>query len=209
MRDAYLEAADSAVTLLRDPAVAARWADPSALEGFTVGGLAEHLAQQLFNVSRALAAPLPDDAERIVLLEHYTRVPWLGEPLDSAANTAIREGGESAAAEGPAALLSRVDTELAALRTALPAVSVEHVLLPWTGWALTLDDLLVTRMMEIAVHSDDLAVSVDVPTPALPPQVLGPVVALLTSLAVHTHGPTALLRALTRRERAPESIVVF
>jgi hypothetical protein len=209
MRDAYLEAAASAVTLLHDPAVAARWSEPSALDGFTVGGLAEHLGQQLFNVSAALAAPLSDDVERIALLDHYTRVPWLGSPIDSAANTAIREHGETAAAAGPQVLLSRVDAELAALRSGLPAVSVEHVLLPWTGWALRFDDLLVTRMMEIAVHSDDLAVSVDVPTPALPPEVLGPVVALLTSLAVHTHGATALLRALTRRERAPESIVVL
>ncbi len=27
----------------------------------------------------------------------------------------------------------------------------------WWRWTLTFDDLLVTRMMEIAVHSDDLA----------------------------------------------------
>jgi len=209
MRDAYLEAAASAVTLLRDPAVAARWSQPSALDGFTVGGLAEHLGHQLFTVSQVLAAPVPDDAERLVLLEHYTKVPWLGAPLDSADNTAIRERGEASASEGPQGLAARADAELAALRTGLPAVSVGHVLLPWTGWVLSLDDFLVTRMMEIAVHSDDLAVSVDVPTPALPPEVLGPVVALLSSLAVHTHGPTALLRALTRRERAPESIAVF
>jgi hypothetical protein len=55
---------------------------------------------------------------------------------------------------------------------------------PAGPWSLTLDDFLMTRMMELAVHSDDLAASVDLPTPALPDSVLDPVLALLFSLAV-------------------------
>jgi hypothetical protein len=34
------------------------------------------------------------------------------------------------------------------------------VLLPWGPWSLTLDDMLITRIMEIAVHGDDLAYTV-------------------------------------------------
>jgi hypothetical protein len=64
-------------------------------------------------------------------------------------------------------------------------------------------------MMEIAVHSDDLAVSAGVDAPALPAEVLNPVLGLLTELAVRRHGQAAVLRALTRRERAPESITAF
>jgi hypothetical protein len=75
--------------------------------------------------------------------------------------------------------------------------------------ALTLDDLLITRMMEIAVHNDDLAVSVGMPTPELPPTVLDPVFDLLTRLAIRRHGPTAVLRALSRAERAPGTISAF
>jgi hypothetical protein len=71
---------------------------------------------------------------------------------------------------------------------------------------LRLDDFLVTRMMEIAVHSDDLAVSTGVPTPELPAEVLEPVLALLTGLAVRRHGQPAVLRALSRAERAPDRI---
>ena len=64
----------------------------------------------------------------------------------------------------------------------------------WVSWTLTLDDFLVTRMMEIAVHSDDLALSVGIATPPLQAAVLDPVLTLLTGLAVRRHGPTAVLR---------------
>jgi hypothetical protein len=74
---------------------------------------------------------------------------------------------------------------------------------------LTLDDMLITRMMELAVHSDDLAVSVGVPTPELPPGAADTVIGLLTRLAVRRHGPTGVLRALSRSERAPGTIAAF
>jgi hypothetical protein len=59
------------------------------------------------------------------------------------------------------------------------------------------------------VHADDLAVSVGMATPALPAAVLDPVFELLTRLAVRRHGPTAVLRALSRAERAPDTISAF
>jgi hypothetical protein len=59
------------------------------------------------------------------------------------------------------------------------------------------------------VHSDDLAVSIGVQTPAFPPRVVTPVLGLLTALAVTRHGQTAVLRGLSRRERAPETISAF
>ncbi len=40
--------------------------------------------------------------------------------------------------------------------------------LPQTGWALSLGDFLTTRTMELAVHMDDLAVSVGLPARELP-----------------------------------------
>ena len=80
---------------------------------------------------------------------------------------------------------------------------------PAGPWALRLDDFLTTRMMEIAVHSDDLACSAGVPTPQLPDAVLDPVFALLSRLAARRHGAPALLRALTRAERAPATVAAF
>jgi hypothetical protein len=96
------------------------------------------------------------------------------------------------------------------LRDRLDAEPVGRTVSPPAGpWALTLDDFLITRMMEIAVHSDDLACSVGVDTPELPDAVLGPVFDLLTALSVRRHGPTALLRALSRAERAPATVAAF
>ena len=122
----------------------------------------------------------------------------------------IRRGGEREAADGAAALAAKTGTTVGALRSALPAEPADRLVRPsWVSWTPTLDDFLVTRMMEIAVHSDDLALSAGVATPTLPPAVLDPVLDLLTQLAVRRHGPTAVLRALSRSERAPGTIAAF
>ncbi|MFE7358222.1 hypothetical protein ACFU8Q_35190 [Streptomyces sp. NPDC057543] len=79
--------------------------------------------------------------------------------------------------------------------------------MPQTGWALRPDDFLVTRMLELgAVHMDDLAVSVGVTTQDLPDAAFDPVLVLLARLAAGRHGQAALLRALTRTERASAAI---
>ena len=80
---------------------------------------------------------------------------------------------------------------------------------PWQGWALTTEDFLVTRLMEIMVHSDDLAASVGLPTPEFPEPVVAAVLGLLSAVAVDRHGQTAVLRALSRPQRAPDHVSAF
>ena len=63
--------------------------------------------------------------------------------------------------------------------------------------------------MEMVVHADDLASSVDVATPAFGPAVLDPVLRLLTALALRRHGQDALVRTLTRPQRAPAAVSAF
>jgi hypothetical protein len=211
IRDAFAQAADSAAALLRDPAVAASWDSASALREFSVAGLAGHLARQVLAVPRTLDQPVPAD-QPVSLADHYARVSWIGADLDDDANAEIRHGGEdvAAAAGGAAALAASTGAAAETLRTTLPAEPAGRLVRPsWVSWTLTLDDFLITRMMEIAVHSDDLAVSVGVATPPLPPAVLIPVLDLLTGLAARRHGPTAVLRALSRSERAPATISAF
>jgi Mycothiol maleylpyruvate isomerase N-terminal domain len=211
IQEQFLQAAGSAVTLLQDPAVAAAWDRPSALASFGVSGLAGHLARQILLVPRLLAQPVPDGAA-LSLLDHYAMVPWTGADadLDSETNVAARAGGEAAAAVGAAALATAAGAATAALAAALPAEPADRLVhLPWGPWSLSLDDFLVTRMMEITVHSDDLAQSVGIPTPALPPAVTDAVLVLLVRLAARRHGPPAVLRALSRAERAPATIAAF
>ncbi|MEV6522507.1 maleylpyruvate isomerase N-terminal domain-containing protein [Longispora sp. NPDC051575] len=209
IRDDFLATARTAARLLRDPAVAARWDGPSALAEFSVGGLAGHLAYQVLAVPTILAGPVPHEPT-IPVLEHYGQVAWVGTAPDEDINVRIRAGGDQEAADGPDALAARVDAALAELDAGLVEEPDRAVRIPfWGPWSLTLDDLLVTRMMELAVHSDDLAVSVGVPTPELPAGAVDTVVDLLSRLAVRRHGPTAVLRALSRAERAPTTITAF
>lgn len=209
VREAYLRAATSAAALVGDPAVVGAWSAPSALAGFTVGGLAAHLAAQVTYLPRALALPQPEGPP-IALLEHYARARWVGADLDAEPNLRVRKGGEEAAAAGARAVAEQAAAALRVLPGLLAQAPDDRLVSPIAGpWVLSLDDFLVTRLMEITVHSDDLAHSVGVPTPDQPSEVLEPVLALLTALAVRRHGQPALIRALARAERAPAHVNAF
>jgi hypothetical protein len=210
--EVYLDTAAVAERLIASPEVAARWDEPSALAEMTVGALAGHLARQIVLVPAQLAGAKPGlpDAEMVSLLGHYMRVPWVGAGLDDEANVSIRRDGAGLAAGGAAGLAGRTAAAIAELRTVLPAMDGDSpYYLPWTGWSLRLEDFLTTRLLEIVIHVDDLAVSVGAPPPALPGQALDTVLVLVTRLAAWRHGPIAVLRALTRAERAPATIAAF
>lgn len=209
VREAYLRAAQSAIDLLGDPAVASAWSSESALSRLSVGGLAAHLAAQVVFVGHILDEPVPP-GEPVSLLDHYERVRWLGADLYAEANVQIRASGEAGATDGPAAVAGRARQTLQQVRDRLPAEAADRVVRPPGGpWGLRLDDFLVTRLMEIVVHSDDLAFSLDRATPDFPPSVLDPVLSLLSTLAVRRHGAPAVIRALSRAERAPRTISAF
>ncbi|MCW3843158.1 maleylpyruvate isomerase N-terminal domain-containing protein [Micromonospora yasonensis] len=209
IRTAYLTAARSALALLAHPAVVREWDAPSALAEFRVGGLAGHLAFQILAVPGVLAEPVPA-GDPVGLLDHYARGTWIGASVDDEVNVGIRAAGERVAADGAEALLAVTRAAVDELAAALPAEPDGRVVHLARGpWSLTLEDYLTTRLMELAVHSDDLAVSVGVPTPELPAEALDPVLALLAHLAVRRHGQPAVLRALSRAERAPATVTAF
>ena len=204
--DGYLAAAGQAAVLLGEPEVAATWERPSALAEMTVSGLAGHLAYQIFSVSAALDEPASQQPP-IPLLEHYARAAWLGAPLDAEVNSGIRSRGEDIGREGAQPLAKRAGAALAEQQARLAGLpGGQPVFLPQTGWALSLGDFLTTRTMELAVHMDDLAVSVGLPARELPDAAFDPVLVLLARLAARRYGQAALLRALARAERAPTAI---
>ena len=59
------------------------------------------------------------------------------------------------------------------------------------------------------MHSDDLAASLGVPVPRFSYEVLSPVLTLLADLSLRRHGQDALVRTLSRPQRAPKSISAF
>lgn len=209
----FVVVAESAIDLVGRVEVAQRWSDPSALPLMSVGALAAHLGQQVQMVHAAVTGgqSVTDDAP-VSLLEHYARASWADGDLDSDANVDIRAGAEQAAVVGHDALVRSLEDQMRDLRRALGRPSFRRppgIRLPSWSWGLTFEDFLLTRVMELVVHSDDLATSVDVDAHALPESVLGPVLALLVGVSLRRHGQAAVVRALARRERAPETISAF
>lgn len=209
--DTYLCLAEPATDLLALPAVAEAWDRPSALADFTVGGLATHLALQITRVPEVLAAPPPPPSAELLTVDgHYAKSRWVSAPHDSDVNAGIRATAGDKAAAGPAEILSETRAALAELRSTLPGETPDRaVFLPWTGWSLTVEGYLHTRGLEILVHSDDLAQSIGVETPEVPAGAARAVIDTLVTLSLSRHGVTAVLRALSRRERAPHSIAAI
>jgi uncharacterized protein (TIGR03083 family) len=205
--EAYLSAAGTVAGLLRVPELAARWDGPSALAGFRVGGLAGHLARGVFTVEKYLAAD-PPDGPPTTDAAGYFLLATDADP-DSATNRQIRARGEADAGAGPDDLAGRYDAALARLAAALPGLDPDRPVPMVAGNVLTLADCLVTRMVELLVHADDLAVSLGVEPPAFDDRPADLVVAALARGARRRHGTAPVLRALARRERAAGPIAAF
>jgi len=196
----FLTAAASSLDLLGLPEVVARWGTDSALPKMSVGALACHLGRQAARAAELLAEE-SDLPALVSAEEHYRRAAWVTSTSpDDPAND--RSLDDEEALIGPAALLSRTATALATVRSLLADGSARDVVpVPWQGWSLPRADFLLTRLVEIVVHSDDLALSVGVPTPEFPEEAFGPVRDLLVRLAVRRHGQSAIVGTLAREER--------
>ncbi|WP_454042468.1 maleylpyruvate isomerase N-terminal domain-containing protein [Cellulosimicrobium sp. Marseille-Q8652] len=209
-RSLFLATARSALELAARPEVAAAWSAESACEGMTVGGLTHHLLKQLANTRLVLEAPPQAAADVVGAHEHYARSAWVGADLDAPANVGVREASDAAAEDGPEAVLAWGREACDAVATLVDRPRTPDLVdPPWTAWAMPTDDFLTTRLVELTVHSDDLAASVGVPTPQLPEPVVDAVLDVLTTVAVRRHGQTAVLRALSRPQRAPANVSAF
>jgi hypothetical protein len=180
-----------------------RFDGPGALAELSVRGLAGHLLRALTTVTTYLDAPAPAGPPETGLLSaagYYTAVLTADRDLDSDFNRAIRQRAIDSApdraddfvlewADAAAQLISRLEQE-----------PDDRLVQVYGGHVLTLDDYLVTRLVELVVHVDDLAVSLGEEPPELP-GAADIVIATLVDVARARHGSTAVVRALTRRER--------
>jgi len=208
--DAYLSAAATVAGLLRTPALAESWSEPSALAEFRVSGLAGHLARGVFTVERYLAAPTPTGGPTADAASYFQAVSEPG-PFDPAAepNRQIRERGELDAGTGPDDLADRYDAGLARLAATLPGLPESRPVPMVAGQVLSLHECLLTRLVELLVHADDLAVSIGVPPPGFADEPADLVVSVLARSARRRHGTTPVLRALARNERVTGSVAAF
>jgi uncharacterized protein (TIGR03083 family) len=210
--DDFLAASDAAIVLLASTEVTGRWAEPSACEGFTVGGLAAHLGWQVQSARWAVQSARPEPGAAVTaLIAHYEHAAWIGADLEAPVNAGIRDTGEKRAEAGAAEVLRLTREARAYLAERFESLSPDEVIaVPWIeGRAMTAEDVLGTRVLELLIHTDDLAVSVGLETPRAPESAYARVIGLLAPLAVRRHGPIPVLRALSRAERAPGTVSAF
>ena len=200
-RETYLFAADAAVAIVADDSTAARWSKESVLSGMSVGVLAAHLARSVLQVGWFLDGDVTGEHPVVSASTYYARLTDTVSPT-SALNAGVEARSAETAQQGPARIVTEAQLALRALHARLPneptdrRVAIAHR----PGEELLLDEYLRTRMVEIAVHIEDLALSVGLEIRA-PESAASMAAEVLIEAARERHGNAAILRALMRRER--------
>jgi hypothetical protein len=201
VRTQFLAAAAVLVEVVARPEVAAAWDTGSALAGMSVGALAGHATRAITLVEGKLAEPEDPDAPAVpdagTYLVSMTGVDDPGSDLSrQVVDRAVIEAGA-----GPATVSTQAREHLERLRTLVPAVPAGRRVLPRGGRSLDFEEYLRTRIVELAVHLDDLAASVPMPPVTVPEDAVRTAADVLYEAALARHGASAVLRALSRRER--------
>jgi uncharacterized protein (TIGR03083 family) len=206
-RATYLACADIAVAFLETPALDNAWARPSTLEGYTSGALAGHLLRGLLTVEQYLASATPGPGDAALDAATYFRRALGDEhPVTSSLHEGVRARSAELAGADAGALRARAVALLAGLHERLPAAPEDLCVTVFGGMSMALDDYLDTRVVELLVHLDDLAASLGLDMPPVPPRAGQRAIAVLADLAARRHGLPAVLRTFARAERAPGSI---
>lgn len=204
----YLETAGIIRTFLATSEVAKYWDYPSALEDWTVAGLSGHLARPVLNMPAILAAEVPGDRPLASAVEYYFAMSVSDLQRESTMAIEIRDRGVASAGTGPEDLLGRFDSALTELQQTLPTLAADHEIVG-LGTRMLLTEYLVTRMVEMLVHADDLAVSIGKGSPTFPIAVSDSVIATLACISARRNSPIDVIRALAREERPIQHLSAF
>lgn len=199
IRRTYLSTAAAARPLISHPDIARRWDEPSVLAKWTIRGLTGHLVRAVGSTVAYLARPEPE-GPAIDAASYYAEAVETTD-IDAPLNVAIRERGDAEAEGGPAVLLARYDELSLQLEQQLENEPPTRKVRVHKDLVVLLDQYLITRIIELLVHMDDLALTIGVPTPVPDPDAAGAAIDTLVRVARLRLGDTAVLRALTRRER--------
>jgi hypothetical protein len=165
----------------------------------TVGDVAGHVFLVLRRVEQHLDEPVAADAP-LARGWSFPRVDG-PEDLDLDVHVGVRADGRHVAEWGWPDVVAACRDRLATLEQRLPSDAPSHVMLG--GRAVPFGDYLGSRVVELLVHADDLAVSVGIAPPEPPAAAIGVALAYLLDAARDVHGDLPVLRAFTRRERTP------
>lgn len=151
-----------------DP-VLTRFHSPSVLAGWTVGDLLAHLTKSLRVIE---AARTETEASPDTLLQYVTRYADSAEAIAES----TRAVGRDIAADPLPALDESVARSLTALR------SLQGPVIRTSRGVLPRPDFVITRLLELVVHGDDLNRSLpDLPPARLLPEAVSLVAAALTT----------------------------
>jgi len=200
IRAAYLESARVAAGLVADPEVSSHWADPGALQGMTVGAIAAHLVSSGIEILIPYLEAESPPGTRVLEPSRY----FSGQSLDleHEGHQEVRKKAEVGAGRGAVSLASDASAAVSGLTVRIGEQPEGRRIQVLSAFDMTLDGFLITRMVELLAHTDDLAASVAVATPELPRDAVDAVVSCLTDVARRRHGDLAVLRTLARHERS-------
>jgi hypothetical protein len=204
IRQAFLDASTAATVLLDHPELDARWDEAGANEGMTMGGIASHLVQSgIEMLVVCLDEPEPEPSGRLLAPSRY----FSGQSLDLEHDDhrAIRDSASLHSQAGPAEFRRRAAIAVSALSTQLPAMRDDRQVLVLGRFNMMLDDVVITRLIELLAHSDDLATSLGVLYEP-PAAALSAALPCLLDVARRRHGDLAVLRTITRGSRASEPV---
>lgn len=205
---AFLSGARVVCDALASRTVADHWDSPSVLEAQTVGGLAGHLARTgVWVVAEYLDEPEPAEEPLFQSAAEYYAVAV--KHLDEADHRAIRKRGATVAAAGPAEVAAAARKRLDELEGLMPELDPDRRLAVFRGAVMRLDDYLATRVVEQAVHLDDLARSVSGAPWTVPEPSLQLAIQVGVELASLRFGGTEVLRAFYRGEAAEPVLPVL
>jgi hypothetical protein len=203
--DAYLGAVDWLRGLLGRAEVAGAWLEPSAIAGYSVGGVASHAVHSVLWLEQLLKDVEPVGLRAVTLLEYFGPNRVEGSDDTDPFSASLRAAAEAFAQTGPEIVIAACITardELVGLLTGVSAArAVPVVRVP--GGQVPLEQYLRTRVLEIVVHGDDVVCSVPGMSVANPPlNAVETCMDVCLELARSRAGDLPILRAFTRRERA-------
>jgi hypothetical protein len=207
--DAYLGAVDWLRGLLGRSEVVGAWPEPSAIAGYTVGGVASHAVHSVLWLEQLLKDVEPVGLRSVTLLEYFGPNRVEGSDDADPFSASLRAAGEAFAQTGPeiviAACVTARDELVGLLTNASAGRPVPVVRVP--GGQVPLGQYLRTRVLELVVHGDDVVCSVAGMTVASPPpDTVATCMDVCLELARARTGDFPVLRAFTRRERSEKDV---
>ncbi|MCZ7415328.1 MULTISPECIES: maleylpyruvate isomerase family mycothiol-dependent enzyme [unclassified Streptomyces] len=164
-------------------------ARPTALSGWDVRHLLVHLAGQIDAVPRLLAEPAPTARRPETSLS-----AWALSTAGISGQLDARTREATASITTPEGVAAAIDAAIEELEPVLEMAVREDVLLPHRFGAMRALDFAVTRLVELIVHSDDLARALGAPVTLDRYALAATVRALADALAVKVPGGAVELR---------------